>query len=61
MEGEFKLTIILGNEAMSNLEDVARALEKLSNDGLVNYNKIIRDDNGNTVGRYSTVIHYGAV
>jgi hypothetical protein len=55
MEGEFKLTVTLGNEAMSDLNDVARALEQMCKNGF-DYNGVINDDNGNTVGSYSTAI-----
>lgn len=55
MEGEFKLTIALGNEAMLNIRDVCWVLKKMGTNG-IDYNGIIRDDNGNTVGRYSTTI-----
>ncbi len=49
----FTLDIKLGNEAMQRDEDVADALHRVAND-IVNTgagNLIIRDLNGNTVGR----------
>jgi hypothetical protein len=58
MGGSFKLTIEMGNAAMSTPADVGRALEKVAG-GLVSsgWDGIesgrIRDENGNTVGSWS--------
>lgn len=59
----FELTIELGNEAMSELEDVGAALVKLgeylrAEDGAAAYGTdgakgTVRDVNGNTVGRWA--------
>lgn len=52
----FSLSIELGNEAMQDPFDVATALSKLAQDmSAANYPEegIVRDANGNTVGRYT--------
>jgi hypothetical protein len=52
---KFTLTIELGNEAMQSHEDIARALEDvIERLRLATHveNGSIRDDNGNTVGRW---------
>lgn len=49
----FKLTIELGNDAMQDLDDVARALDKLARFGFGESGSI-KDDNGNTIGHYET-------
>ena len=54
-DGEFSLTITLGNAAMSEPEHVAAALrsvaEQIEDHGRIGECRI-RDANGNTVGRY---------
>lgn len=55
----FKLEIALGNEAMNDAENVAIALHavsfKIARQGLprLGFDNLVRDHNGNTVGRYS--------
>lgn len=53
----FTLTIETGNAAMQTPADVGRALEKVARqlaEDLSGYpDGLIRDDNGNTVGRYA--------
>lgn len=54
-DGEFSLTITLGNAAMSEPEHVAEALADVAEairDGGGWLEGTIRDGNGNTVGRY---------
>lgn len=63
---QFKLEIETGNEAMQNEDDIARALEDLAvwlqgtvlrgpgGDIVVN-DGVVRDRNGNTVGRWEVV------
>ncbi len=47
----FVLVIEMGNDAMQDLDDVARALDKLARNGFAD-SGYIRDENGNTVGHY---------
>ncbi len=50
---KFTLTIILGNDAMQDKYDVARALEYLAGElGYRDSGRVV-DDNGNTVGTWS--------
>lgn len=57
MERTFTTRINLGNAAMSSPRDVAEALRKVAaqlDDDASGYPEgLIRDDNGNTVGRYT--------
>ena len=50
---KFKLTIELGNDAMSSTSDLAAALVRVSEQILDGYMRgYILDNNGNTVGEY---------
>lgn len=54
MIGSFYLLIDLGNEAMSDVPDVAAELERVKTKLLAGEDSgIIKDRNGNTVGRYA--------
>ena len=49
----FTLTITLGNDAMQDKYDVARALESLAGELGYRDSGSVVDDNGNTVGTWS--------
>lgn len=56
MPETFRLEITLGNDAMSDSLDIAEALERTSAEiishGTAGDSGVIRDANGNTVGRW---------
>lgn len=54
---KFKLEIELGNDAMQDQHDVAKVLRDVANHlgGPYGLSGKIKDDNGNTVGRWEVV------
>lgn len=45
-------TLNMGNAGMSSLDDIARALDKMQREGFSGTGGRVRDDNGNTVGKW---------
>lgn len=58
--GTFRLTIKLGNDAMSNPDDLATALRTVANqvENRMDYPRLIVDGNGNSCGNWD-VVPYG--